>query len=81
MKDRLSPINPPDLDKASPDTIDNAVNNLFEQINIATEENIRKYKKRYISIKQYFNSPLIVKLIQNYQNYFTNQDNPLHKDL
>ena len=74
MKDRLLPINPPDLDNASPDTIDNAVNNLFEQINIATEENIPL--KRYKSIKQNFNSPLTVKLIHNYQKYFTNQDNP-----
>ena len=74
MKDRLSPINPPDLDKASPDIIDNAVNNLFEHINIATEENIPL--KRYKSIKQNFNSPLTVKLIQNYQNYFNNQGNP-----
>ena len=74
MKDRLLPINPPDLDNASPDTIDNAVNNLFDQINIATEENIPL--KRYKSIKQNFNSPLTVKLIHNYQKYFTNQDNP-----
>ena len=33
MKEQLSTINPPVLDKISPDSIDNAVNDLFEHIN------------------------------------------------
>ena len=74
MKEKLSSINPPALDKVSPDTIDNAVTDLFEDINTAAKENIPL--KKHKTIKQNFNSPITVKLIQNYQNYFTNQGCP-----
>ena len=74
MKEQLSPINPPVLDKLSPDIIDNAVTDLFEHINLAIEENIPT--KRCNSIKQNFNSPITIKLIKNYQNYFTNHGCP-----
>ena len=60
--------------KESPNTIDNAVVDLFEYINIALAENIPM--KKYKSIKQNFNSPITIKLIQNYQKYFKNQDIP-----
>ena len=40
LKEKLSPIIPPVLDKESPNTIDNAVVDLFEHINIASRENI-----------------------------------------
>ena len=32
--------------------------------------------KRYKKIKQNFNSPLTIKLIKNYQNYFSAQNRP-----
>ena len=50
------------------------MNDLFEHIHNAAKENIpiKKYKK----IKQNFNSPITVKLIQNYQNYFNGHGQP-----
>ena len=56
MLEQLSLINPPVLDKLSPDTINNAVTDLFEHINIAVEEHIPT--KRCKSIKQKFNSTI-----------------------
>ena len=74
FKEQLIPVIPPNLDKQSPAQIDNATNQLFTHIQIAANEHIPpiNYKK----IKQNFNSPLTVKLIQNYEKYFTGQNVP-----
>ena len=79
FKAHLAPINPPVLDKHSPDATDNAINDLFNHIQNAAKIHIptKKYKK----IKQNFNSEITVKLIQNYQNYFKNQGQPLPQGL
>ena len=73
FKMKLSTVIPPMLDKHKPDDIDNAISHLFENINNATSECIPL--KKVSKLKQNFNSPLTVKLIHNYQKYFTNQDN------
>ncbi|CAL4085521.1 unnamed protein product, partial [Meganyctiphanes norvegica] len=74
FKEKLLPVIPPVLDKHIPAEIDNSVTQLFEHIQKASEEHIplKNYKKK----KQNFNSPLTVKLIQNYQKYFNNQGPP-----
>ena len=75
FKDRLSIINLPNLERCTPRVIENSVNALFTNITSACEENIPI--KRYNKIKQNYNSPVTVKLIQNYQNFFSrNANNP-----
>ena len=74
FKTKLLPIIPPNLDKHRPADIDNAIIQLFEHIQEASSEHIPV--KRNTKIKQNFNSPITVKLIQNYQNYFTGHGNP-----
>ena len=71
---KLLPVIPPALDKQSPAAIDNATTNLFEHIHNAATECIpnKKYKK----IKQNFNSPITVKLIQLYQSFFNGHGQP-----
>ena len=68
------PISPPNLDKQRPAEIDNAITELFEHIQEASSEHIPL--KRNTVIKQNFNSPITVKLIQNYQKYFTGHGIP-----
>ena len=74
FKEKLLPVIPPVLDKHSPAEIDNSVTQLFEHIQNASKEHIPL--KKFKIIKQNFNSPLTVKLIQNYQKYFNNQGPP-----
>ena len=73
FKAKLLPVNPPNLDKISPQEIENSLNTLFDHIKRAADEDIplKKHKK----IKQNFNSQITIKLIQNYQSYFKNQAN------
>ena len=72
---KLLPINPPVLDNHKPAAIDDAITHLFEHINNASSEYIPL--KKYRKIKQNFNSPITVKLIKNYQNYFSDRSRPL----
>ena len=74
FKLKLLPTTPPDLDKLKPADIDNAVTRLFELIDNASSDTIPS--KKHKQIKQNFNSPITVKLIKNYQNYFSNQRQP-----
>ena len=75
FKNTLSIINPPNLNKCTPHEIEHSVNELFVHISSAADENIPL--KKYNKIKQNFNSPVTVKLIQNYQNFFNrNANNP-----
>ena len=71
---KLSPVTPPVLDRKKPIEIDNATKQLFDHIGNAMSECIPP--KRYKKIKQNFNSPLTIKLIKNYQNYFSAQNRP-----
>ena len=74
FKTSLLPVIPPNLDKQNPAQIDNAVNDLFEHIHNSATEHIPP--KKFTKIKQNFNSPITVKLIKNYQNYFNGQSQP-----
>ena len=74
FKMKLSTVIPPILDKHKPVEIDNAISNLYNNINKASSECIPPNKHN--KIKQNFNSPLTVKLINNYQNYFLPQSHP-----
>ena len=74
FKLKLSTITPPVLDKHKPADIDNAISHLFEHIDKASSECIPP--KKFNKIKQNFNSPITVKLIKNYQNYFSAQLHP-----
>ena len=74
FKMKLSTITPPVLDKHKPADIDNAISHLFEHIDKASSECIPP--KKFNKIKQNFNSPITVKLIKNYQNYFSAQLHP-----
>ena len=71
FKQKLMPIIPPDLENQKPADIDNAITNLFENINNASSECIPPAKNK--KIKQNFNSPITVRLIKNYQSYFSAQ--------
>ena len=75
FKQKLMPINPPLLDNHKPADIDDAITHLFEHINNASSDCIPL--KKHNKIKQNFNSPITVKLIKNYQSYFTDQSRPL----
>ena len=74
FKIKLMPLTPPALDKQRPTEINNAIDKLFEHIASASSEYIplTKHKK----IKQNFNSLLTIKLIKNYQSYFSDQAHP-----
>ena len=74
FKQTLIPIIPPNFENQKPADIDNAIDDLFEHINSASSECIplRNHKK----IQQNFNSPITVKLIRNYQSYFSSQSQP-----
>ena len=69
FKLKLMPVTPPVLDKQKPTEIDNATTQLFNHIGNATSECIPSLRCK--KIKQNFNSPLTVKLIKNYQDYFS----------
>ena len=74
FKTKLSTVIPPMLDKQKPDEIDNAISHLFENIKNTASECIPLTKVS--KIKQNFNSPITVKLIENYQNYFSSHRPP-----
>ena len=69
FKLKLSSVIPPVLDRQKPTEIDNVTTQLFDHIRNAASECIPL--KRYNKIKQNFNSPITVKLIKNYQEYFS----------
>ena len=74
FKQNLMSIIPPAIENWKPADIDNALTDLFENINNASSECIPlgKHKK----IQQNFNSPITVKLIKNYQSYFSAHIHP-----